>query len=121
MALKHVKQYYIDTLQQYIEAKADLADFEEAVRAGNITEDRLEEVKEELDKIRENVDRLGYVIFLFGLPNRTQKEKRYLANNKEILAKFHKAGCDKGSVILEDDNLMKLITTQLKDLTEKTE
>lgn len=43
MAIIDVKRYYYEVLNQYLEMKEDIADFEEALKAGYITEDKLEE------------------------------------------------------------------------------
>ena len=48
MAVKDVKEYYYKMLAQYLEMKADLADFEQALKDGFITEDQVVEAKEEL-------------------------------------------------------------------------
>lgn len=118
MAIRDVKEYYIKTLQQYIESKADLADFEQAVKDGYITEDRLEDVKTELELIKENVDRLGYIIFLLNLPKRKSKQPAYIKANQEIIARFKAANCDQEAVYTENDNLMTLIREQLTELTK---
>ena len=48
MAIKDAKQYYYTMLNQYLEMKADLADFEQALADGHITEEQLEAVREEV-------------------------------------------------------------------------
>ena len=45
MAIKDVKQYYYSMQAQYLEMKADLQDFEEALAAGYITEEQLNSLK----------------------------------------------------------------------------
>lgn len=117
MAIKDVKAYYVNVLQQYVDSKADLADFEQAVREGNITEERLEEVKAELELIKENVDRLAYVIYLFNMPKKPKKKKQYMRENANIIAKFKKAECDAESVYTENSSLQELIKQQLFEIT----
>ena len=51
MAIKDVKNYYYQMQAQYLEMKADLVDFEQALQDGFITEDQLEAAKEEVAKI----------------------------------------------------------------------
>lgn len=117
MAFKDVKAYYVNVLQQYVDSKADLADFEQAVRDGNITEERLEEVKAELELVKENVDRLAYIIYLYNMPQKPKKKKRYVQENKDIIAKFKKAECDAESVYTENSSLQELIKQQLFEIT----
>ena len=52
MALIDVKEYYYTMLNQYLEAKNDLKDFESALHDGYITEDRLVGVQEEVEKLK---------------------------------------------------------------------
>ena len=58
MAIKDVKRYYYQMQAQYLEMKADLADFEQALQDGFITEEQLAAAKEEVVKIKNNYDRL---------------------------------------------------------------
>ena len=44
MALKDVRHFYFSTLCQYLEEKQNLADFKEALEAGNITEEQMQDV-----------------------------------------------------------------------------
>ena len=46
MAVKDVKNYFYTMLCQYIEEKQNLADFEEALKEGNITQEQMQEVME---------------------------------------------------------------------------
>ena len=63
MALIDVKEYYYTMLNQYLEAKNDLKDFESALQDGYITEDRLVGVQEEVEKLKSNLDSI-FTIFI---------------------------------------------------------
>jgi len=45
MAISHVKKYMYTMQNQYLEMKADLEDFNQALKDGHITEEQLESVK----------------------------------------------------------------------------
>lgn len=77
MALRDVKEYYYTMLGQYLEVKNDLADFEQALKDGYITEDKLEEVKQDVAQIQTNIERIQYIMYLFELPNREKKKNKY--------------------------------------------
>ena len=51
MAKRDVQDYYYTMLNQYLEMKNDLKDFDEALKNGYITEDRLAEVQDEIAKV----------------------------------------------------------------------
>ena len=95
MALRDVKNYYFKMLAQYMEMKSDLADFEQALKDGFITEEQLQTAFEEVNKVQQNYERLSYIIYLFNLPNRKSKRKkltlhlrRSLKTVKRILRQF---------------------------------
>ena len=80
MALRDVKEYYFKMLSQYLEMKADLADFEQALKDGFITEDQLQAAFEEVNKVQQNYERLSYIMYLLG---------SFLSINLQIYACFY--------------------------------
>lgn len=107
MALIDVKQYYYDVLNQYLEMKEDIADFEEALKAGYITEDKLEEVKKDIYIVKENLDRLSYVMHLFNLPKRKSKQEKYKKQNIKLEKYFEENAATSKQVIEENTNVLK--------------
>ena len=69
MAVKDVKEYYYKMFAQYLEMKNDLADFEEALKNGFITEEKLAEVKDTVNSLELNYQRLLYVALTRALHN----------------------------------------------------
>lgn len=121
MALIYVKEYYVKMLNQYIETKEDLKDFEQALKDGYITEEKLQDAIEDVERIKENLDRLGYIMFLLELPKRKKKKDRYLENgsNKLLLNYFKKTHSDAESVEAENINLLTHLRRELKALKNK--
>lgn len=107
MAIIDVKQYYYTVLAQYIEMKEDIADFEEALKAGYITEDKLEEVKKDIFTVKENLDRLSYVMHLLNLPKRKEKRKKYSRQNSNLEKYFEESKATSKAVIDENTNVLK--------------
>lgn len=122
MALKDVKKYYYDVQAQLIAAKEDLADFNEEVQKGNITEDKLTAILDELDLMQINYDRLTYIMYLFELPNRPHKKKRFkqIKNNIAIENELSNRNATANDVITENYNSLKLIREEIKKLKETT-
>lgn len=119
MALSDVKEYYVKTLSQYTEVKENLADFEQALKDGYITEDKLESEIEDVARIKENVDRLAYILYLFNLPKRKDKKKKYKQANESLEEYFKELKADSQSVIDENVDLITTIRESLKRLTAK--
>ena len=73
MAVRDVREYYWKLLAQQEEMQNDLEDFTEALQNGYITEEKLEDVKLEVNRLKENVDRVAFVLYLLEKPNRHSK------------------------------------------------
>ena len=94
MAAKDVKEYYFKLIAQKAELDADLADFEEALKNGFITEEQMQAAKDELIPYQINLDRLTYIMYLLELPNRKAKKAKFANQNKKILNELEKRKAD---------------------------
>jgi hypothetical protein len=121
MAIKDVRNYFYTMLSQYIEEKQNLADFEDALKNGLITEDQMQEVIATVAGLEENYHRLAYIMYLFDMPNRPCKKERYIRQNKVILDEFERLGADLASVKKENTDMLAHFKLKLKALTEKGE
>lgn len=118
MAVKDIKQYYYNMQAQYLEMKADIADFEQALQDGFITEDQLETVKEEINMVKNNYDRLSYIMYLLEMPNRAAKKARHNKQNQKLLNYFSDNNADEASVQLENASALTNLRKELKRLKE---
>lgn len=118
MAVKDFKEYLITVQQQWLELKADLADFEQAFKDGFITEDKLEEVKNEVAQAEINYQRLIYVDYLLDLPSRRKKKYLQRQKNKARLAELKEQKADKDSVIAENKEHAEKVHDLLTELTK---
>lgn len=118
MALKDVKQYYYTMLNQYLEMKADLADFEQALADGHITEDQLEAVKNEVFVLENNMDRLSYIMYLFEMPNRSEKKKGYKKATEVLDQYFTDHNATASAISDENRSALDHLRAELKKLKE---
>lgn len=120
MALKDFKQYLIQVQSQYLEMKADIADYEQAFKDGYITEDKLEELKADVDNININYQRLLYVDYLLSIPNRKNKKEKFKKNrsNSALETYFTENNSTSKAVSEENKSLLDDIRRQLKALTK---
>ena len=121
MAIKDVKQYFYTMLAQYIEEKQNLADFEEALKEGLITEEQMQEALEIVGGLEENYHRLAYIMFLFDMPNKGSKKASYLRQYSTILEEFKRLGVDLDSIKEENSDALAHFKITLKALKEKDE
>ena len=118
MAVKDFKEYLITVQQQWLELKADLADFEQAFKDGFITEDKLEEVKNEVAQAEINYQRLIYVDYLLDLPSRRKKKYLQRQKNRAHLAALKEQKADEDSVIAENKEHAEKVHNLLTELTK---
>lgn len=119
MAVKDVKKYYFKLIAQKAELEADLADFEEALKNGFITEEQMQAAKDELIPYQINLDRLTYIMYLLELPNRKTKKAKFAKQNKKILDELEKRNADEQSVIAENKSALDAFRKEVKELLNK--
>ena len=119
MAVKDVKEYYFKLIAQKAELEADLADFEEALKSGFITEEQMQAAKDELIPYQINLDRLTYIMYLLELPNRKTKKAKFAKQNKKILDELEKRNADEQSVIAENKSALDAFRKEVKELLNK--
>ena len=119
MAARDVKDYYFKLIAQKAELEADLADFEEALKNGFITEEQMQAAKDELVPYQINLDRLTYIMYLLELPNRKAKKAKFAKQNKKILNELEKRNADEQSVISENKSALDAFRKEVKELLNK--
>lgn len=116
MALRDVKEYYFKMLGQYLELKADLADFEQALKDGFITEEQMQSAIEDVNRVKQNYERLSYIMYLFNLPNRKSKQGKYNKMNKKLVAEFEARRADLNSIEIENCDALKAFREEMEQL-----
>ena len=119
MAARDVKEYYFKLIAQKAELEADLADFEEALKNGFITEEQMQAAKDELIPYQINLDRLTYIMYLLELPNRKTKKAKFAKQNKKILDELERRNADEQSVIYENKSALDAFRKEVKELLNK--
>lgn len=106
MAIKDVRQYFYTMLSQYIEEKQNLADFEEALKNGLITEEQMQEAMTTVTDLENNYYRLAYIMYLLDMPNSKGKKKIYVKQYKNIAEELERLGVDVESVKAENTDAL---------------
>ena len=119
MAARDVNEYYFKLIAQKAELEADLADFEEALKNGFITEEQMQAAKDELIPYQINLDRITYIIYLLELPNRKAKKAKFVKQNKKILDELGKRNADEQSVVAENKSALDAFRKEVKELLNK--
>jgi hypothetical protein len=121
MAVKDVRNYFYTMLMQYIEEKQNLADFEEALKDGKITEEQMHEALETVAGLEENYHRLVYIMYLLDMPNRKSKKAGYVKQYETILEELKRLGADIDSIKEENSDALIHFKAALATLKNKSE
>jgi hypothetical protein len=121
MAKKDVQQYFFNMLAQYLEEKQNLADFEEALKEGHITQEQMQEALDTVASLETNYHRLVYIMYLLDMPNRKSKKADYVKQHKVILDELKKLGADIDSVKEENSDSLIHFKAALKALRKAGE
>ena len=74
MARSHIVQYYLEVEYQYLEMLDTLKELNELVKEGKVDIENYEQQVSEVQKLKENYERISYIIFLLNKPNRKSKK-----------------------------------------------
>lgn len=121
MAVKDVRHYFYTMLAQYVEEKQNLADFEEALKEGLITEEQMQEATDTVAGLEANYYRLAYIMYLLDMPNRKSKKDAYVRQYKPIVDELVKLGADIDSIKEENSDALVHFKAALKALNKKDE
>ena len=99
MAKRDVVQYYLEQEATYSQMLEDVNDLEKSYKSGNMDYDRYAQLRdsltEDIQAIKEEYERLSYVMFLLNMPNRVEKKDRYKKENQAYFAYLEKYSKEK--------------------------
>lgn len=120
MAVRDVREYFYTMLSQYLEEKQNLADFEEALKEGNITEEQMQEAMDIVAALETNYHRLVYIMYLLDMPKRKRKKAKYIKQYDSILEELRRLGADIDSIKEENSDALAHFKAVLKLLKNKS-
>ena len=85
MSKKDVDFYFNQICNDYHELMNTLHDMEEEASKGLLDPDKLIQMKEYIEPIKINWQRLSYIMFLLNKPCKKQKHKKYINQNKKLV------------------------------------
>lgn len=84
MSVKHIKEYYNTVCDQYHDFLEELRDFETLCNEGLVAPEVIEQAKRTIEPLKDNWQKLNYIIFLLNMPNNKNKQNRYANQNKHL-------------------------------------
>lgn len=86
MSIKHVKQYYEEVCNQYHEFVEELKDFERLCNEGMVSPELIDQAKQTIEPLKDNWQKLNYIMFLLNKPNKKDKANAYTKSKKKLLS-----------------------------------
>jgi hypothetical protein len=111
MAVKHIVEYYNIVAKQYNDLLAELRDFEKEAQDGLIEPERLDQIKNNIQPLKNNYMTLSYIMFLLNMPNRDSKQRAYKTRNKKFLQNIPNKNTKEG-IIKENNNVLRTFTNK---------
>ena len=101
MAKKDVYKYYTQCTDQITQLNKSIQDLREAYGDRPVDKDKLEYLSNLITVMRDNCDRLSYIVFLLNQPRFGIFKRRYDQMNKDLIERF------KDLKVTKDDELAK--------------
>lgn len=78
MSKKHVEEYFKVIADQYSEMIDLLKELEQQYETNIIEPERLDKIKESIIPLKTNYQRISYIMYLLNMPNKKEKQKKYI-------------------------------------------
>ena len=116
MAIRDFNLYLANVQAQVLATKNDLADFEQGLKDGYVTEQQVEDLRAEYQRMDDNYQRLLYVGYLLELPKSKWRKKRFRRKHDDLEIYRDKANATEDKVIKENEVAMELIKNEIAKL-----
>ena len=116
MAIRDFNLYLANVQAQVLATKNDLADFEQGLKDGHVTEQQVEDLRAEYQRMDDNYQRSLYVGYLLELPKSKWRKKRFRRKHDDLEIYLDKANATEDKVIKENEVAMELIKNEIKKL-----
>ena len=112
MSVKHIVQYFNQVAQQREDALKTIQEVDEMCANNVLSPERLEEIKNNvqlnIQPILENYMTLSYIMYLLNMPNKKEKQKKYIKQNRKQVESIPYKNTQDG-VMEENNNAIKNI------------
>ena len=119
MSVKDVKKYYAQVEQQYFEMNQTAKELNEECAKGNVPQSMVDQAQAMTLPLKQNYERLSYIMYLLLKPNRTSKEKWYKKQYKKMGGYFQEVYATEKDCIDEDTDVLKKFKDYVNGIKEE--
>ncbi len=116
MSVKHVQEYFVKVTNDYHMMNKALEEMEKSIADSDleVAKQNLPMIKQQVAQLKENYMRISYIMFLLNMPNRKEKQARYVKREHKKIDAIPKEHQLIG-VLREDRAILDSITSLTKD------
>lgn len=118
MSVKHVKEYFNQISDDYVEMLDTVHELEEMVSNNIISQEKLDETIKVVEKLKDNYMRWSYMMYLLNQPNKKDKKKSYEKRMDKFLKTIPKKDRIE-SVLNEDKETIQSFKTSISQLEKR--
>lgn len=119
MALKDLKKYFDKTQDTYLRCKENQEELIKEYKEGNVSQEQVENYQKYLADLKLNYDRLAYIMYLLGTPQRKNKKVKYDNANKDLVNYFKENKATKEDIYLENKYSLDKLNAIIKEAKKK--
>lgn len=118
MAKKDVVLYFLQVQSQYMEMLDNVKELESSLKTKHIEQEQFDNIQKDIATIKENYERLVYILMLLNKPNKKKKQIKEEKVNKQWYD--YLKGASKEAILNEDKDALtdfKKLVKEFKDGT----
>lgn len=116
MSMVDVKEYYVEVKDQFLEMYNLMDEYNLAYKEGRISKEQLDDIKDSIQLLKENYERVSYIMFLFNKPKSQKNRKKSHEENAFYEGRFNYIGADKKTIINENTYVLNDIKKYLESI-----
>jgi len=115
MALRHVKKYFSQIASQYYQMTKMIEGFEKELKEGKVEESQVQTARNMIYPLKNNYDRMAYIIYLLNLPNDPKSRKNNEKDQLRLKNYFARVKADGDSIDFENKDVLENLKKFLKE------
>lgn len=119
MSYVDVKLYYNQIENQYLKMVDLMNRVDVEYKNGLIPEEQFNQYVEMISKIKDNYERLSYIMFLFNIPKSKDNKKKFAQKTTKLDKGYKLLGVDKKTNINENTYVLQHIENELNKLKDE--
>ena len=116
MSVKHVKDYYLKVTDDFHRMKETLDELERCITEETATAaiKNIDIIRQQVNALKENYMRISYIVYLLNMPNKKEKQKRYIKEKQSRIKQIPDKDTFDG-VLHENKEILDMLSKQMKN------